>query len=69
MNNPLELLAKELETLEGKGIDASDLVKKCRNPKYPRKFLIRDLREANLKFFSDKVKMGYYEEVAKKVER
>jgi len=65
MKNPLDLLAKELETLEGKGIDTKILAKKARNTSYPRDLLIRDLREAKLEFFSEKVKIGYYEMVQK----
>lgn len=59
MEQPLEVLAQELETIEDR--DLSALIKKVRNPSYPRKFLIRDLREASLGFFATKVKIGYYE--------
>jgi len=63
MNEPkLEILAKELETLrDGKGLKIDDLIKKCRNDDYPRKFLVRDLEESNLGFFAEKLAYGYYE--------
>lgn len=63
MSEPkLEVLAKELETLrDGKGMKINDLIKKCRNDDYPREFLVRDLTEAELGFFAEKVAYGYYE--------
>jgi len=63
MNTPkLAVLAQELETIrDGKGMNIGDIIKKCRNDDYPRQALIRDLREAKLSFFAEKVAHGYYE--------
>lgn len=60
MNEPkLEILARELESMRQERLH--DLIKKCRNDDYPREFLIRDLKEADLGFFAEKVTYGYYE--------
>lgn len=55
----LDILAKELESMHDDSL--AGLIKKCRNDDYPREFLIRDLKEANLGFFAEKVAYGYYE--------
>jgi len=62
MTPKLEILAQELETLrDGKGMKIDDLIKKTRNDDYPRTALERDLTEAKLKFFAEKLHTGYYE--------
>jgi len=64
MNNlpKLEILARELESMRDKKLIG--LIKKCRNDDYPKDALVRDLKEAKLKFFADKVSYGYYEKYA-----
>lgn len=61
MNNlpKLETLAKELESMRDEKL--AGLIKKCRNDDYPKDALVRDLKEAKLSFFADKVAYGYYE--------
>ena len=61
MNNlpKLETLAKELESMRNDNLIG--LIKKCRNDDYPKDALVRDLKEAKLGFFADKVAYGYYE--------
>jgi hypothetical protein len=62
MTPKLEVLAQELETLrDGKGMRVDDLIKKARNDDYPRESMVRDLGEAHLKFFAEKLATGYYE--------
>ena len=64
MNNlpKLEILARELESMRDEKLIG--LIKKCRNDDYPKDALVRDLKEAKLKFFADKVSYGYYEKYA-----
>jgi len=69
MNNPLDQLTKELETLrDGRGLKIDDIVKKSKNINYPRTALVRDLVEAKLGFFASKLQQGYYDMI-KKVEK
>lgn len=56
----LERLARELETMRNPQLD--ELIAHVRNDKYDRETLIRELVDARLRFFANRLKEMYYDQ-------